>query len=105
MKKVFGFVEAIGSLRPGAQWSLTGDSYSGLTWLSSDIEAPTEEELVAEAARLQEEYDALEYQRLRAPEYPGISDYIDGVVKGDQAQIDKYIADCLAVKAKYPKPE
>ena len=39
----------------------------------------------------------------RAKEYPPITDYIDGVVKGDQAQIDKYIADCLAVKAKYPK--
>lgn len=40
----------------------------------------------------------------RVAEYPPMSDYIDGVVKGDQAQIDKYIADCLAVKAKYPKP-
>jgi hypothetical protein len=40
----------------------------------------------------------------RASEYPAMSDYVDGVVKGDQAQIDKYIADCLAVKAKYPKP-
>jgi len=39
----------------------------------------------------------------RAKEYPPITDYIDGVVKGDQAQIAKYIADCLAVKAKYPK--
>jgi hypothetical protein len=39
----------------------------------------------------------------RASEYPNITDYIDGVVKGDQVQIDKYIADCLAVKAKYPK--
>lgn len=27
----------------------------------------------------------------------------NGVVKGDQEQIDKYIANCLAVKAKYPK--
>ena len=43
------------------------------------------------------------YQRQRAAEYPPVADYIDGVVKGDQAQIDKYIADCLAVKAKYPK--
>ena len=43
------------------------------------------------------------YKRARASEYPPITDYIDGVVKGDQAQIDKYIADCLAVKAKYPK--
>ena len=40
----------------------------------------------------------------RSKEYPPMSDYIDGIVKGDQAQIDKYIADCLAVKAKYPKP-
>jgi len=40
----------------------------------------------------------------RANEYPPMSDYVDGVVKGDQAQIDKYIADCLAVKVKYPKP-
>jgi len=43
------------------------------------------------------------YKFARAREYPSITDYIDGVVKGDQAQIDKYIADCLAVKAKYPK--
>ena len=43
------------------------------------------------------------YKAKRASEYPPITDYLDGVVKGDQAQIDKYIADCLAVKAKYPK--
>lgn len=43
------------------------------------------------------------YKAKRAAEYPPITDYIDGVVKGDQVQIDKYIADCLAVKAKYPK--
>jgi hypothetical protein len=40
----------------------------------------------------------------RAAEYPPMSDYLDGIVKGDQAQIDKYIADCKAVKVKYPKP-
>jgi hypothetical protein len=43
------------------------------------------------------------YQELRAAAYPSASDYLDGVVKGDQAQIDAYIAACLAVKAKYPK--
>ena len=43
------------------------------------------------------------YKAKRQAEYPPITDYIDGVVKGDQTQIDKYIADCLAVKAKYPK--
>jgi hypothetical protein len=43
------------------------------------------------------------YKYKRAAEYPPMTDYLDGVVKGDQAQIDKYIADCQAVKAKYPK--
>lgn len=48
--------------------------------------------------------DAHAYIVKRQAEYPNIIDYIDGVVKGDQAQIDSYIAACLAVKAKYPKP-
>ena len=43
------------------------------------------------------------YIAKRQAEYPSFIDYLDGVVKGDQAQIDKYIADCNAVKAKYPK--
>ena len=44
------------------------------------------------------------YKAKRAAEYPPMADYIDGVVKGDQAQIDAYVAACQAVKAKYPKP-
>jgi hypothetical protein len=45
------------------------------------------------------------YKRQRAAEYPPMADYLDGVVKGDQAQIDAYVAACLAVKAKYPKEQ
>ena len=43
------------------------------------------------------------YKTKRQREYPPFTDYLDGIAKGDQAQIDKYIADCQAVKAKYPK--
>lgn len=49
--------------------------------------------------------DPLAYQRQRAAEYPPMTDYVDGIVKGDQAQVQAYIDACLAVKAKYPKPE
>ena len=45
----------------------------------------------------------LSYADNRKSEYPPIENYIDGVVKGNQTQIDEYIAACLAVKAKYPK--
>jgi hypothetical protein len=48
--------------------------------------------------------DPLAYQALRAAEYPPMTDYIDGIVKGDQAQVQAYIDACLEVKAKYPKP-
>jgi len=56
-----------------------------------------------EAESLRPKPSELTYSQKRAAEYPPMTDYLDGVVKGDQAQIDKYIADCLAVKAKYPK--
>jgi len=46
-----------------------------------------------------------DYKTFRQAEYPPILDYLDGVVKGDQVQIDKYISDCQAVKDKYPKGE
>ena len=45
------------------------------------------------------------YQQQRSFEYPAIADYLDGIVKGDTAQVQAYIDACLAVKAKYPKPE
>jgi hypothetical protein len=57
----------------------------------------------AEAEALRPVPPELNYAQKRAAAYPPYTDYLDGVVKGDQAQIDKYIADCLAVKAKYPK--
>lgn len=56
-----------------------------------------------EAEELRPKPPAPTYVELRAAEYPPMADYLDGVVKGDQAQIDAYIAACLAVKEKYPK--
>ncbi len=44
------------------------------------------------------------YASLRAAEYPDFKKYLDGIVKGDAAQVQAYIDACLAVKAKYPKP-
>jgi len=43
------------------------------------------------------------YQELRASAYPPAADYLDAIVKGDTAQAQAYIDECLAVKAMYPK--
>lgn len=45
--------------------------------------------------------DTYKYQR--AKEYPDFKDYLDGIVKGDTAQVQAYIDACNAVKNKYPK--
>ena len=43
------------------------------------------------------------YKAKRAAEYPPMADYLDGIVKGDNAQVQAYIDACNAVKNKYPK--
>jgi hypothetical protein len=43
------------------------------------------------------------YKESRASEYPDFKDYLDGIVKGDTAQVQAYIDACNAVKTKYPK--
>jgi hypothetical protein len=70
---------------------------------TAEEEAARDAEEAAFAAE-QTALAATEYQRQRAAEYPPMTDYIDGIVKGDQAQVQAYIDACLAVKAMYPKP-
>jgi signal transduction protein with GAF and PtsI domain len=73
-----------------AQWNL-------------DIAKPTLEQLNALEAQANEIERLNLVKANRANEYPDFKEYLDGIVKGDNTQIQKYINDCLAVKAKYPK--
>lgn len=73
-------------------------------WLPEGVIEITDQE-AADIARQndQSRLASSPYVERRLAEYPPITDYIDGVVKGDQAQINAYINKCLEVKAKYPK--
>ena len=95
-------INALQSLRPGAQWTLNGDDYEGLTWHDeNELPPPTEEEIQTEIERLQAEYEYNQYQRDRASEYPSIKEQLDTLYHqgydGWKARIDE-------VKNKYPKP-
>ena len=94
-------IDAILSLVPNAEVALTGNH---VTWIKPLTSPVSDEEIVEELARLLSEYQRKDYIRKRVNEYPPITDYIDGVVKGDQAQVDRYVAECLLIKAKHPKP-
>lgn len=75
-----------------------------------------EVELIPEPKKEEEQEEIeLTYAQKRAAEYPSLFEYLDGVVKShseDQAthnqgvmQVEEYVQKCLAIKAKYPKPE
>lgn len=74
--------------------------WNGESW--EIVELPKIE--VFDITNPKEDLSSLTYSELRKREYPPIYDYIDGIIKGDSSQIQKYIQDCLAVKQKYPKP-
>jgi|APGre2960657444_1045066.scaffolds.fasta_scaffold18647_2 hypothetical protein len=45
--------DALYSLRPNLKWCIEGDSYEGIKWYEEFINKPTEEELLFELHRLQ----------------------------------------------------
>jgi predicted lipoprotein len=92
---------ALSTLFPGAKWAFYGPvTYENLTWLDEEIAKPSKAALDAEIARLQAEYDAKQYQRNRAAEYPSIADQLDKIFHGG---IDEWKETIQAVKDKYPK--
>ena len=69
-------VDALKSLKPGAEWVMRGDE---LEWLDSEQTEPSSDAIAAEVTRLQAVYDNKEYQRTRATAYPKIGDQLDSL--------------------------
>jgi hypothetical protein len=95
-------IKSILAINPTAEVSISADDINTLVWENGTTPIPANQ-ILAKQIELQAEYESKQYQRDRQKEYPDFKEYLDGIVKGDDAQIQKYINDCLAVKAKYPK--
>jgi hypothetical protein len=95
-------VDAIFSLRPGAQWVLRGDD---LEWLDQNQTQPSDAEIAAEIARLEAEYEAKSYARSRAAEYPSLQEQLDMQYWDAINGTTTWAEAIAAVKTKYPKPE
>ena len=89
---------AIVSLRKGSSFEI--DSEGKVNWLDTNNTCPTESEISAEIARLQADYDAKQYQRDRAKEYPSIADQLDTLF---HEGYDGWKAQIQAIKDKFPK--
>ena len=74
---------------------------SKIEFVEGFTDLPTEEQIQAKLAELQAEYDANQYQRDRAVEYPSIKDQLDEIFHKGLTEWKKTIQ---AVKDKHPKP-
>ena len=90
--------DAIVSLRPRCGFELHEDG--SINWWNTSFTCPTDAEINAEIERLQADYDAKQYQRDRANEYPSIVDQLDTLYHGGY---DAWKAEIEAIKNKYPK--
>jgi hypothetical protein len=89
---------------PGTHWIIDGHStnYDNIIWHDTTPK-PTKDELDNQWETTLAKVNGNAYKLKRAVEYPDFRDYLDGIVKGDQAQMQAYIDACNAVKLKYPK--
>jgi len=99
MKNIF-IKDAISNLCPNVSFSIENGEI--VTWGSDEIAQPSSSDVMAEATRLQAEFDAKEYARSRATEYPSIGDQLDALFHAG-AFPDDMAAQIQAVKDKYPK--
>jgi hypothetical protein len=78
--------------------------YPNITIIRGDVAYDKDEQEVTYDNNAVEALMASEaYKAKRAAEYPAFTDYLDGIVKGDNTQVQAYIDACNAVKNKYPK--
>jgi hypothetical protein len=89
---------------PGFEWTLNGDDYAGLTWLS-DSPKPTEKALEALWPDVQYEVAYEQVERARAQAYRETSDPIFfEYQRGDKTEAE-WLAAVQAVKDAHPYPE
>jgi hypothetical protein len=102
-------VEAIVSLKPGAEFSMSGDT---LTWIDSKQTKPTNAEIDAEITRLDNLYTAEKYKRDRTTNgsttYDTVGNQLDmlyaDLVAGKLDATGKWAKHIKSVKDANPKP-
>jgi hypothetical protein len=102
--------EILAQLHTGQWWGWSDPSdkvYEKITVHDASKTLPTKEWLETELASKQAAWDAQDYARSRASEYPSIDELIvalwEGVVEERMAAVTKLEAKRQAVKLKYPK--
>ena len=90
---------AILAINPSAQVSVNAEDLDQITWHGGTA-VISKADIQAKQAELKTAYDAKEYQRKRAEEYPSMADQLDDLYHNG---IDGWKATIKTTKDKYPK--
>ena len=91
--------EAIKAINPQAEFTYNEEDFSTIKWLGG-TSAISQSDVEAKQTELQTAYDAKDYQRKRAEEYPSMADQLDDIYHNG---IDAWKATIKTTKDKYPK--
>ena len=91
---------AIKSIKNDAEVGVIEDDINKINWIDGNPTNITKEQILAKQTELQADYDAKQYQRDRAAEYPSIVDQLDDIYNNG---IDAWKATIKITKDKYPK--
>ena len=91
--------KAIQAINPNAEVSVNAEDFEQITWLNGTTPI-LKADIKAKQVELQTAYDAKDYQRNRAEEYPSMADQLDNIYHNG---IDAWKATIKTTKDKYPK--
>jgi len=97
------YAAVLTAIRPGAQWSLDGDDYAGLTWLD-DSPKPTQAELDAAWPTVQYERDHAAVEAQRRARYQTETDGMFFAAQRENGDLTGWVAAVDAIKADLPYP-
>jgi len=94
--------KAIKAINNSAEFSVNADDINQITWHNGTTPIPANE-ILAKQQELIAEYNAKQYQRDRAKEYPSIQEQLDLQYWDKINNTNKWEEAINAVKNKYPK--
>jgi hypothetical protein len=93
----------LGAIRPGAQWTLDGDDYAGLTWLD-DSPVPSKKTLDDAWPTVQYDRDHAAVEAARRARYQAETDGMFFAAQRDGGDLTEWTAAVDAIKADLPYP-
>jgi hypothetical protein len=91
------------AIRPGAEWSLNGDTYEGLTWLD-DSPKPTKKTLDDAWPQVQYDRDHAAVESARRARYQAETDGLFFEAQREGGDLTAWKAAVDQIKADLPKP-